>query len=234
MAELPHELESEIQTTVQRYRSSSYALRYQSAYLSGVKPRHLRSRFIAKREVSVISRMLRGIDDLGETLVDVPCGTGKLGRVLSELPVRVVAADASCEMMAWAADEYDGQFLGFQCADVRAMPVASASIGTVVCLRLFQRLPDETRRCALREFARITAKNLIVSYSLRTALRNVHSRIRSLYARSQETFYRVDQAQLHWELREAGFEVKTTEYVQPFLSTQVIVHAVPTLRFRAA
>src|SRR6266481_9374460 len=142
--------EQRARETLGRYRSREYVRRYKAEYTNGLGPKHLRSRVVAAGEKAVIAQLLREIDPAGSALLDVPCGTGKLGPLLQTFPVHVVAADASREMLALAGDEYDpAQLLRVLQCDASALPFKDGSVDVVICLRLFHLLPPATRRMIL-------------------------------------------------------------------------------------
>src|SRR6266566_2375587 len=90
--------EQRARETLGRYRSREYVRRYKAEYTNGLGPKHVRSRVVAAGEKAAIAQLLREIDPAGSALLDVPCGTGKLGPLLQTFPVHVVAADASREV----------------------------------------------------------------------------------------------------------------------------------------
>src|SRR5690348_6612826 len=170
--------------TLGQYRSREYAQRYRAEYTSGLTPKRLRSRVVAAGEMAVVAQLLREVDTAGSTLLDAPCGAGKLGPLLQTFPVHVVAAGSSREMLALAGGEYDpAQLVRLLECDVRALPFKDGSVDIVLCLRLFQRLRPETRKAILAEFRRVTRKQLLVSYSYSSSLQWIRRSLRTLYAR---------------------------------------------------
>ena len=209
-----------------RYRRREYARRYKAEYTAGLTPQHLRSRIIAGGEKALIARLLREIDPAGSVLLDVPCGAGKLGRLLQSVPVHVVAADVSREMLGIARAEYDpAQLLRFLQCDAGALPLKDGSVDMIICLRLFHLLAPERRRMILDEFRRVARGQLLVSYSYGSRLQQIRRTVRTLYARQIGGRFHVLVGDVMREIEAAGFTLRTWKYVLPVLSSEIIVHA---------
>ncbi len=115
--------------TLGRYRSREYVRRYKAEYTNGLGPKHVRSRVVAAGEKAAIAQLLREIDPAGSALLDVPCGTGKLGPLLQTFPVHVVAADVSREMLASVfSTSFDASRAG-SCSSPTAMARACSGSG---------------------------------------------------------------------------------------------------------
>jgi len=222
----PEREEQRARETLGRYRSREYASRYKTEYTDGLGPRHLRSRVVAAGEKAVIAQLLREIEPAGSALLDVPCGTGKLGPVLQTFPVHVVAADASHEMLTLAGGEYDpAQLLRVLQCDARALPFKDRSVDVVICLRLFHLLPPAIRSMVLDEFRRITRGQLLVSYSYGSGLQRIRRAVRTLYAREDRRLFHVPLRDVMKEIEAAGFRPRRWKYVLPVLSSEIIVRA---------
>jgi len=218
--------EQRARETLGRYRSREYVRRYKAEYTNGLGPKHVRSRVVAAGEKAAIAQLLREIDPEGSALLDVPCGTGKLGPLLQTFPVHVVAADASREMLALAGDEYDpAQLLRVLQCDASALPFKDGSVDVVICLRLFHLLPPATRRMILDEFRRITRGQLLVSYSYGSGLQRIRRAVRTLYARESRRVFHVPLSDMVKEIEAAGFRPRQWKYVLPVLSSEIIVRA---------
>jgi ubiquinone/menaquinone biosynthesis C-methylase UbiE len=160
----------------------------------------------------------------GSTLLDMPCGTGKLGAALCGYPVKIVAADLSLQMMVLASAEYSpGKLLGFMRFDARNIPLGAGSIDHIVCLRLFHRLPYDVRAKVLKEFRRIVKSSLIVSYSYISPFQTLRNSIRRLYDREKQSFYHETIANIESELRETGFSPLKLRHVLFGASSEIVI-----------
>jgi SAM-dependent methyltransferase len=113
-----------------------------------------------------LDRTLRG--RVAESILDIPCGTGKLAPVLSGRGKRIVAADVSEAMMELARAAYTGVpgFEGFRVADAEELPFADGEFEVVVCLRLVHRVPESLRRKMVRELARVSSGLVVLSLGI--------------------------------------------------------------------
>lgn len=131
-----------------------------------------------RREMACITAALDGVA-AGSRVLDLPCGTGRLARMLLGRGYRVVAADYSLPMIE-AARAYHRETgldadararLDFVQQDVMNTTFEDDAFDVVICNRLLHHYPgSDTRRAVLAELARICRGRLIVSYYDRFAL----------------------------------------------------------------
>lgn len=216
--------ETEKRNTAERYQADEYAEIYKQEYVSGRSFKHIRSRLIAHFERKTIDDVLTRMSLSGKVL-DVPCGTGKLGPILSNYPVKVTAGDISKSMMKYAQAEYDSEkFDGFEECDVCNFKFSDNAFDAIVCLRLFQRLPKEIRLQALNEMARVVTHSLVISYSRSTMWQKTKNALRGLYDRSAPTLFHVPMSEIVEEMHSAGFEIQEKQSVLPIISSQIVIH----------
>lgn len=91
-----------------------------------------------------------------ECLLDVACGTGRLGAMIraTGLETEIVGVDLSPEMIAIARERFrDDSGMQWQVASAESLPMEDASFDTVVCANAFHLIPDQS--AAAREFHRV-------------------------------------------------------------------------------
>lgn len=147
-----------------RFSQPQVAAQYPSAY--GTKRQD-------RRESSTILQALRYIPARAEVL-DLPCGTGRLTRLLSEQRYRVTGADVSAEMVARARANYRdwksptkarAPEVRFEVCDVMATQFDTDRFDAIICNRLFHHFTEAaTRQSALTELNRISKGPIIVSF----------------------------------------------------------------------
>jgi len=119
------------------------------AYDARVRGRH---RLSGRLELRMVRRGLR--DATGESVLDCPCGTGRLDALLRERFTDVTGVDGAQAML----DVYlrgDPRRKG-QVADVFDLPFADDAFDWAVCHRLFHHLKDDDEReRLLRSLARV-------------------------------------------------------------------------------
>jgi SAM-dependent methyltransferase len=112
----------------------------------------------SRQEVSALRELL-GLP-AGASVLDAPCGWGRHAALLEAGGYRTFGADLSRPLLghAVAASRRLGVPARYACADLRALPFASASFDAVVdvftSVGLFD--DDEQERAALQELARVT------------------------------------------------------------------------------
>lgn len=162
--------------TLDRFGTAEAAARYPSTY--GPRRRH-------RRERNTILRLFRHIPE-GARVLDLPCGTGRVTRLLLEHGFCVTAADAS-EPMVRLARKNHRQFQGatFEARDVMQTGYSNDQFDAVFCNRLFHHFSEPaTRRTALAELRRICTGPLIVSFFNAFSLDAVAFRLRHTVRRS--------------------------------------------------
>jgi SAM-dependent methyltransferase len=88
---------------------------------------------------------------VGDPVVEIGCGPGQVGAYVRGLGRRVAGVDLSRAMAALAGRRLDGAVVG----DMRALPVASESVGGVVAFYSLIHLPRAELAIALAELRRV-------------------------------------------------------------------------------
>jgi SAM-dependent methyltransferase len=128
----------------------------------------------------------------GSKVVDLPCGTGRLLPLLTDLGFQIVAVDSSHHMIEFARKRTEtggfkqqGQFL---VASVFATGFKDDTFDAVVCNRLFHHFREpEVRRSALRELSRICTGAIVVSFFCNLALDALVFHLKNLVRRHKPT-----------------------------------------------
>lgn len=116
------------------------------------------------REYSLIDRIC-GEWPSGSTVLDIPCGTGRLIPLFQKWGHSVICGDISRDMMGQIAAPY--RYLpavrGLTQVEAEHLPLANDSVDYVVCLRLFHfELPSVIAKTMLREFARVARCGIVI------------------------------------------------------------------------
>ncbi len=91
--------------------------------------------------------------DLGTSVGDIGCGTGRLEPYLAARGLSPRGIDLSPEMIRVARRDYPD--FGFEVADLRKLPFEDASLAGVVCWYSLMYLPPSDRPVAFGELARV-------------------------------------------------------------------------------
>jgi len=163
-------------------------------------------------------KALRGIAPDSRVL-DLPCGTGRLTRLLLDQGFRVTAADVSEPMLDIArkniaqhgpASETAVPHVDFELRDVMQTGYADGRFDAIVCNRLFHHFTESgTRLQALKELRRISQGPVIISFFNSFALDAAYRKLRDkLRGRTRHDRIPIPYTTFHAELLAAGFRVQ--------------------------
>lgn len=206
--------------TVARFDSQAVAAKYPAVYSDS---------FRQQREKNCVIKALQHVPP-GGSILDLPCGTGRLMPLFVAAGFRVTSADSSPHMVQLARQNY-AQLqeshpdlaeidVEFSVRDVMATGYADDSFDAVFCNRLFHHFTEsETRIRALSELGRICRGPLIVSYFDAFAFDALKRRIRyALKGRKPDDRVAIPQRKFAADLNAAGLEIVTTLSVLKGLS----------------
>jgi len=180
---------------------------------------------IARREIGLVGRALAGLSPGPKTILDVPCGTGKLDGLFSELGVRAVGMDISQEMLSVLKEktEMEPRFGKLLCADATCLPFPEATFDTIVCLRLLHRVPHSIRLTMLKEFARVARRHVIVSVGINDGFQRLRLFLRNSLSQIGTVPFPVSLKEFQAELLAAGLIPLRSWNVLPVLSSGIVL-----------
>ena len=192
-------------------------------------------RFTTRARLRRNARKWRAIDaalrEAGavDSVLDIPCGTGRFTGALAERGHAVVASDISIEMMRVSAAKIAGhaRVLGHVQADAERLPLRTASIGCVVSIRFLFHCDAATRVRILQEMKRVSRRWLVVDYRHRYSYRWVKWRILRSLGLTRKPLDRVTRAQLEAEFAAAGLVVRRVIAVDRVFSDKWVVLGEP-------
>ena len=207
--------------TKNAYRNQDKASAYRNQYIEGFKW----ARFTMWRQKKIIKTLIQYCSfKETDSILDVPCGAGYIGDLLSELDSEVIASDISMEMMDLAIDEYESNsFSGFIQSDITKLPFNPEYFKCTIVLALMHRLPEEIREAVLNEVMRVTSKYLIVSYSIESTLQKV----KKFLLKSFSSNYLPAPSSLSFdsitkEFEDSNLNIIRHKRIMPFLSAKVV------------
>ena len=127
------------------------------------------------------------------TVLDIPCGAGRVTILLERLGYRCTGAEISDAMIEVARQEIAAAELGSRIdkIDIEDMDYPDRQFGAIICFRLFHHFPNpQVRRRVVKEMCRVASEYVALSYfsplsptSLRRAFRaTVSGKISRQYA----------------------------------------------------
>jgi len=162
------------QLALERFGSKNLADKYPSEYSN---------RWRDRREKACILECLDAIPT-GSRVLDLPCGTGRMTRILVERGYQVTSADGSEAMLGHAKEKYktyrrqhaNAPEVPFSVRDVLSTGFRDDEFDGVSCIRLFHHFDEaETRQQALSELARICHGPIVVTFLNSFALDRISS-----------------------------------------------------------
>ena len=141
----------------ENYQNST-AVEYDRARFSGFK-----GRIFAYRQLRSFNAFLRTADP--SSLLDVPCGTGRILEQLKDPNRRVLGADISPSMLSIAKRKLVQLNLSHPLSfmDAECLALKGNSVDCITSLKFFHLLPLQVQRGILAEFRRVAKKHLILS-----------------------------------------------------------------------
>ena len=146
-----------------------------------------------------------------QSVLDLPCGTGRFTGHLARQGMRVIGGDISLQMMREAAlspGVQHANLIGFTQADAEQLPFRDRCFDCVMSIRFMFHVDPTTRRRILREMDRISRRWMIIDYRHRYSLRWVGWRIRHALGLLSEVPERVTRSGLNSEFRDAGLTIR--------------------------
>lgn len=167
-------------------------------------------RYVHRREEAILrSYMKRAAGDPG-LILDIPCGYGRFSPLLHEFGSGVIGSDQSLSMVRHMLTQHPcapHKLWGVVGDAVRGMPFMAEAFTGVVSIRLFQHLRKRCEReAALKEFARLSQRFVILSYYRRNALHMAQRRLRRWIKPTQTTIHMVAHSEFLEDIHKAGLE----------------------------
>jgi len=187
----------------QRYQCAITAEHYDEQRL-----RTWRGRLLHRLEVSAYTKATKELPK-DYTVLDLPCGTGRLIRPLMEHFRSVRGVDISAEMLAVARKRY--RHIGhveFAQADGRSLPFADKEFGCVFSCRLFGHTPPEVRVAILREMRRVTQDRVALVMYVRSPIISIRKKLQWTFRPPKHPWYPIASfSQLKRTFSGVGLEI---------------------------
>jgi len=213
---------------VETFRDGRYAAEYTNSY-------NLRSTrdlkdwkkgigwLIAKLEVEAIQSLLHKCN--GSTVLDVPCGSGKVVSGLTSQGFTVTGLDSSSDMLL-RIPQADSRNIHIVKGNILALPFKDSSFDIVLCHRFLHRIPLSHRGGVLSEIHRVCKESLIVYYGVTSGLTDLITRFERISGMGDRgVIHYVSKNSVMNELGRNGFSYIDGKYVLPIASTGYLAAA---------
>lgn len=208
--------------TLNAYRSKERAAEYKRYHTKDWSW----ARISTRREQRLLARELSRYSwTKTDRLLDIPCGTGILGKLLHSFPFQIVASDISPEMMELARAEYPaGRLVDCVQADITQTGFPRESFDCIVVLGFLHRVPPHIKRAALAEISALARRLVIVTCSVDSPSQRIKKKVLSIIKRSHVPApCPAPLNEIIKECEDAGFRVAHSFMVIPFLSAEAML-----------
>jgi uncharacterized protein YbaR (Trm112 family)/SAM-dependent methyltransferase len=162
-----------------RYQQLDPATEYNQAYQE-----RLLKRWSTRREFKLIERLLSS-QPRCRTLLDLPCGGGRLSGPQSKFTDLLIEADIGVGQLRYARQH--GRIAtprAWMTASAFHIPLADAAVDGVVCIRLCHHLPEQQQREQLvAELLRVASRFVLMTFFDYHSLKNLLRRARRPFNR---------------------------------------------------
>ena len=191
------------QSKLQNYNSSRGANAYKADYQN-----KLHRKFSDRRERALLVRYFRELKREGariESILDLPCGHGRLSGLLKEHCDRLLEADWSLTMVQLNRQDHGTGARDYLRCSALEIPLPDLAIDAVVSFRLSHHLESQLlREQHLRELFRVANKAVIVTWFSATSLKNRLRQVRVAFGNKKPKNV-LRSARVRQIARECGF-----------------------------
>lgn len=173
------------QGKLQNYNSGRGAAAYKADYEN-----KLHRKLSDRRERALLERYFAEVGPVG-TLLDLPCGHGRLSGLLHERCEELIEADWSFTMVSLNQRDHGrmaekGRGRRYLRCSALQIPLPDRSVDAVVSFRLSHHLESqELRELHLRELFRVAKKAVIVTWFSATSLKNRLRQVRVAFGKKK-------------------------------------------------
>ncbi len=200
-----------------RYQSASIADEYEKRRFSTLKGRltDKLEKYCIRKALSIASPIV--------SILEVPCGTGRITEMLLESDYRVMAVDISEKMMKHAKErnKKSRKKVSFEIGDIEGLKYDENSFDLILTIRLLHHIPVALHKKVFQQLHRTTRKWVLISFSNRYTVQSIRRDIVAYFKKGKR--YSIAPSLFKKEVRENGFRIVKYSPIMPILSESVIV-----------
>jgi ubiquinone/menaquinone biosynthesis C-methylase UbiE len=204
-----------------RYQDEAVVKRYDQVRFRGPI-----GRTIDALEKRAIRKVLNTACDqmVAPSVLDVPCGTGRITQLLLDWGFRVTGGDISLAMIESAQAKLAryGNRVAFQYLDLEELDLPDQSFDLVTCIRLFNHIGAAEQDIILRELARVSRHFVVLNLSFSSALYHFTPYLKRALGMPMPKAL-PSWADLEQRVNRAGFTIADYAYELRYLSEVVVV-----------
>ncbi len=184
----------------------------------------LAGRIFQRAELAALKQAL-DILPPGASLLDAPCGTGRIAIALRNRGFEVTCADISQEMIEVARRRLNDRSdrVQFSRGSAAALPFSGNAFDAVVSMRFMPHFATESRRIMLKEMARVSRRWVVFSNSFSNEWYAGRRALKRWLGHQAPTRYPVRENELQAELRFANLREVGRFWTFRFVSEEVLI-----------
>ncbi len=158
------------------------------------------------------------------SVLDLPCGTGRITELLLDEGLTVIGGDISEAMMAVAGRKLArfGDRVSFRRLDIDRLEMGDNSVDLVTCIRLLHHLDSNARAQILKELARVSRRYVLINVAFSSPVYALRRRLKMLLGQgisaSSSTWDEIRR-----EAAEAGLRIESSKFVLPLATEDLVV-----------
>jgi ubiquinone/menaquinone biosynthesis C-methylase UbiE len=201
-----------------KYKSREKAEQYDYRHFKSVRGRIFS--FFETRQLENAFRLFRH----NASILDMPCGTGRITVQLLNNGFRVVGGDISGAMVEVAQQklQHYKNLIRFQLMDGTNIPYPDNTFDGAVCIRFMANIPLELQKTILKELVRVSAGPIIVGFSLTSRILRIRNRLKRLFKSPLTQYHVTDKIIDRWSA-DLNIRVSHRSSTIPLLSQQYVV-----------
>lgn len=206
------------------YKEIAVAERYDRERFSS-----LSGRVFNALERRSIRRAFRRVPS-GTSVLDLPCGTGRLAEVLLDSGFRVTGVDISPAMLDVATRKLRRYAERFETrvADVRELALSESDrYDVALCARVLMHFPLAEQITFLKSVATLTRGTVVFTQSYDSSYQRFRRRMKRLLGNQPPATYPIDEQALKTLLAAAGLREIDRFQTAPLISEAIVVVAAP-------
>jgi len=179
----------------------------------------------SERKWQMILKAVKGLDGI-ETVMDLPCGTGRFTSRILEHGWKLINADISQPMLEKAREYTQGNenYLGSARMNAEKLPFADGTLDLVISIRFLMHVPKDVRIRIFREYARVCKRYVVLDVRHKYCLNLWWKKFRRrLGFRVKVPEHRYNMRELDADIAEAGLTIRRKVWNWPPFSEKLVL-----------
>lgn len=160
-----------------------------------------------------------------DKILDIPCGTCIMSKMIIKHDAYIVASDISIDMMNLGKNIHkDFKFMNLVQSDIVKTPFKKESFECVIVIALMHRLPKNIREQVYKEVAFVSKEYIIMSYAIDNAFQKFKQwLIKTINPSHKSAPSPLPIRTIKNEIKENGLKIIKKFHIIPFLSSSVVL-----------